>query len=208
LRASHRATDPELSLPHRPWHRHDRIQPLVPGETVELDGEIWPTSVVVPGGYRVALTVLGRDFELPGDGPWPKLYGEEMKGNGIFLHTDPQDRPAEVFTGTTTVVSDAAHGSYFCCRSLDPKMVEHPPGPVQFGLFGTPLHDDLDRVHELTRAAEACGFDYMSIQDQPYESTFLDSLALTGVLIGRTGRLRFVSNVANLPLLTQTDHSR
>ena len=120
LRASHRATDPELSLPYRPWHRHDRTQPLVPGETVELDVEIWPTSVVVPAGFRVALTVLGRDFELPGDGPWPNLYGEEMKGNGIFLHTDPQDRPAEIFTGTTTLVSDAVRPSYVLLPFIGP----------------------------------------------------------------------------------------
>ena len=77
--------------------------------------------MVVPAGYRVALTVLGRDFELPGAGPWPKLYGEEMKGNGIFLHTDPQDRPAEVFTGTTTVISDAARQSYLLLPFIGPE---------------------------------------------------------------------------------------
>ncbi len=49
LRASHRATDPERSLPYRPWHPHDRVEPLTPGEAVPLDIEIWPTSVVVPG---------------------------------------------------------------------------------------------------------------------------------------------------------------
>ena len=79
-------------------------------------------------------------------------------------------------------------------------MIEHLPNPVQFGLFVTPLRDDLNRVHELTQAAEARGFDYISIQDHPYESTFLDSLALIGVLIGQTRRLRFMSNVANMPL--------
>ena len=53
---------------------------------------------------------------------------------------------------------------------------------------------------ELTHIAEADGFDYESIQDHPYQPTFLDSLALIAVLIGETSRLRFVSNVANLPL--------
>ena len=52
-------------------------------------------------------------------------------------------------------------------------MIEHLPNPVQFGLFVTPLRDDLNRVHELTHAAEARGFDYISVQDHPYESTFL-----------------------------------
>ncbi|WP_326579593.1 CocE/NonD family hydrolase [Actinacidiphila glaucinigra] len=112
LRASHRATDPERSLPYRPWHTHDRPQPLTPGEVVALDVEIWPTSVVVPAGHRVALTVTGRDFELPGDGPWPSTYGVPMKGHGIFLHNDPDDRPSEVYAGTTTLVSGPAHPSH------------------------------------------------------------------------------------------------
>jgi uncharacterized protein len=123
LRASHRQTDPNLSLPYRPWHTHEREQPLVPGEIVELDVEIWPTSVVVPARYRVALTVLGRDFEFPGDGPWPNLYGEQMKGNGIFLHTDAQDRPADVFAGTTTVFSGGAHRSSLLLPFIAPQHV-------------------------------------------------------------------------------------
>lgn len=65
LRASHRALDAEMSLPYRPWHPHDRLGPLPPGVAVPLDIEIWPTSVVVPAGYRLAVTVQGRDFEFP-----------------------------------------------------------------------------------------------------------------------------------------------
>jgi predicted acyl esterase len=112
LRASHRATDPDRSLPYRPWHTHDRVDPLTPGETVALDVEIWPTSVVVPAGYRVALTIQGRDFEVPGDGPWPNVYGVPMKGHGMFVHTDPQDRPTDIYGGDTTVVSGPDQQSY------------------------------------------------------------------------------------------------
>ncbi|MFF3950956.1 hypothetical protein ACFYYN_40065 [Streptomyces sp. NPDC001902] len=61
--------------------------------------------------HRFALTVTGRDFELPGDGPWSSTYGVPMKGHGIFLHNDPDDRPDEVCTGTTTLVSGPAHPS-------------------------------------------------------------------------------------------------
>ena len=53
LRASHRKLDKKLSLPYRPYHTHDEKQPLKKGEPVELDIEIWPTSIVVPAGYRV-----------------------------------------------------------------------------------------------------------------------------------------------------------
>ena len=50
LRASHRKLDRELTQPYRPYHTHDEKQPLKPGEVVELDIEIWPTSIVVPAG--------------------------------------------------------------------------------------------------------------------------------------------------------------
>jgi predicted acyl esterase len=112
LRASHRANDPDRSMPYRPWHLHDHEEWLTPGQTVPLDIEIWPTSVVIPTGYRLALTVQGRDFELPGDGPWPSLYGVKMKGHGIFLHTDPHNRRTNVYGGTTTLVSDPDQQSY------------------------------------------------------------------------------------------------
>jgi predicted acyl esterase len=112
LRASHRALDPERSLPYRPYHPHESAQPLTPGEVTPLDVEIWPTSVVVPAGYRLAVTVQGRDFEFPGEGPWPATYGVEMKGHGMFLHNDPDDRPAKVFGGTTTLVSGPRHPSH------------------------------------------------------------------------------------------------
>ena len=112
LRASHRALDPERSLPYRPFHPHVSAQPLTPGEVVSLEVEIWPTSVAVPAGYRLALTVQGRDFEFPGDEPWPTTYGVEMKGHGMFLHRDPDDRPANVSGGTTTLWSGPQHPSH------------------------------------------------------------------------------------------------
>ncbi|MFJ4654677.1 CocE/NonD family hydrolase [Nocardia sp. NPDC088792] len=103
LRASHRELDEKASLPYRPWHRHTSKQPLIPGEAVDLDVEIWPTSLVVPPGYRLGVTLAGRDFEMPGDGPWPVVYGIQMRGNGLTPHDDPDDRPAGIFDGTTTV---------------------------------------------------------------------------------------------------------
>jgi uncharacterized protein len=112
LRASHRETDPDRSLPWRPWHPHERRQPLTPGEPVALDIEIWPTSVVIPVGYRLGVHISGRDFELGGDGPWPAAFGVTMRGNGIFVHDEPADRPAELSGGTTTLLSGADSPSY------------------------------------------------------------------------------------------------
>ena len=120
LRASHRKLDPERSLPYRPWHPHDETMPLVPGEPAELDVEIWPTSVVVPAGYRIAVTVLGRDFEFSGDGPWPQVYGIDMKGLGVFLHNDAADRPPATFGGTTTLHSGPEQPSYLLLPVVPP----------------------------------------------------------------------------------------
>src|SRR5438270_336497 len=60
LRASHRKLDPKQSSFYQPYHPHDEIQPLEPGLIYELDVEIWPTSIAVPAGYRLALTVRGK----------------------------------------------------------------------------------------------------------------------------------------------------
>ncbi|HTA09378.1 MAG TPA: CocE/NonD family hydrolase [Streptosporangiaceae bacterium] len=112
LRASQRKTDPARSLAWRPWHTHDQQQPLTPGEPVDVDVEIWPTSVLIPAGYRLGVTAAGRDFELAGDGPWPSAFGVSMRGNGIFVHTDPADRPADIFGGQTTLVSGGSRPGY------------------------------------------------------------------------------------------------
>ena len=103
LRASHRKLDPSRSRPYQPWHTHDELQPLEPGEVYRADVEIWPTCVVAPAGYRLGLTILGRDFDNGLDGPHPMIYQRAMTGSGPWWHTSPDDRPAGVFGGRTTV---------------------------------------------------------------------------------------------------------
>jgi uncharacterized protein len=104
LRASHRKLDGNLSRPWRPYHTHDEKQSLIPGEPVDLQIEIWPTSIVVPARYRIALSVRGSDYE------WQTTTGmrlsnfkNELKGCGPFLHDDPRDRPPSIFGGRTTL---------------------------------------------------------------------------------------------------------
>jgi hypothetical protein len=113
LRASHRKLDPKLSTEYRPYHTHDAPQPLKPGEIVALDIELWPASIVVPAGHRLALTVRGRDYE------WQKSTGarlsnfkNELRGCGPFLHDDPRDRPASIFGGTTTLHAGPSQQAY------------------------------------------------------------------------------------------------
>jgi hypothetical protein len=113
LRASHRKLDAKLSRPYRPYHTHDEVQPLEPGEVYPLDIEIWPTSIVVPPGYRIALSVRGRDYVYPG-GSGGRLSNmkNEFTGCGPFLHDDPRDRPVAVFGGTTTLHVGSGRDNY------------------------------------------------------------------------------------------------
>jgi hypothetical protein len=113
LRASHRKLDPQLSTPYRPYHTHDEIQPLTPGQVYELDIEIWPACIVVPAGYRIALTVRGKDYVYPG-GSGGKLTNmkNEFTGCGPFLHNEPRDRPPSVFGGKVTLHSGRDRASY------------------------------------------------------------------------------------------------
>ena len=71
---------------------------------------------------------------------------------------------------------------------------------IQFGVFLSPRASGLARLRDNARAAEEAGFDFISVQDHPYVPDFLDTFALIGVLIGQASRIRFLTNVANLPL--------
>ena len=113
LRASHRKLDPSLSTPWRPYHTHDEVQALRPGEVVELDIEIWPTSIVVPAGHRIALTVRGRDYTYPGgSGGRLTTFKNELTGCGPFLHDDGEDRPPARLAATTTLHEDLDRRPY------------------------------------------------------------------------------------------------
>jgi predicted acyl esterase len=61
LRASHRKLDPGKSLPYRPYHAHDERWWLAPGEAVECQVEIWPTSMVFRKGHRIRLDISPAD---------------------------------------------------------------------------------------------------------------------------------------------------
>jgi hypothetical protein len=99
LRASHRKLDEAMSRPYRPYHAHDEIQKLEPGRAYPVDVEIWPTSIVFPKGYRLALTVQGRDYEAPGV-------------SGRILHDHETDRPRREFDGINTILTGPDHESF------------------------------------------------------------------------------------------------
>jgi predicted acyl esterase len=111
LRVSQRKLDPVRSTEWQPWHTHDQAQKLKPGEIYEVDVEIWPASLALPAGFRLAFTLQGKDFERPGE-------TGVQKGSGWFLHDDPRDRPPETFAGTHTVYSGGGRGAYLLLPAI------------------------------------------------------------------------------------------
>lgn len=75
LRVSHRALDEQRSTEYQPWHTHDRVEKLERDETVPVDIEIWPSSVLFAAGETLRLIVQGRDivhYHLTPGAPYPE----------------------------------------------------------------------------------------------------------------------------------------
>ena len=82
-RASQRAVDESRSKAWQPYHPHRRAEPLVPGEPYDVAVELRPTSLDLPAGSRLRLTVRGH-------GP---------------AHDDKVDRPEALFANRVTVLT-------------------------------------------------------------------------------------------------------
>ncbi len=93
LRLSHRKLDRTRATFYRPYHAHDEIWKVRPGEAVHVEIEIWPTSVAFEPGERLVLEIASRDD--PGMEP--------------FLHTHPDDR---IQRGTVTIHTGGEHPSH------------------------------------------------------------------------------------------------
>jgi predicted acyl esterase len=96
LRASQRKLDSQRSTEYQPYHRHDEIQKLIPGQVVPVDIEIWPTSMVFEAGHRLALDIEAHDGH----------------GSSLFLHNDPDDRCESNLAGTNTIHTGSKHHSF------------------------------------------------------------------------------------------------
>ena len=122
LRASHRALDPEKSLPYRPYHPHDKEEKLTPGEVYECDVEIVSSCIVVPAGWRVALTVRGKDYEYEGElSEFAKKFHYGTRGTGGMTHNDPDNRPKEIFGGRVTLHTGGGRDAYLLLPIIPPK---------------------------------------------------------------------------------------
>jgi hypothetical protein len=122
LRASRRKLDPNRSLEYRPYHTHDEDQKLKSGEVVELDIEVWPTSVAIPKGYRIGLAVRGKDYLYGGGaGRGIRFQGGQFTGVGGFRHDEGLDRPAKVFNGEVTLHFGPDKAGYVLLPVIPPK---------------------------------------------------------------------------------------
>jgi predicted acyl esterase len=113
LRASHRRLDPARTLPYRPYHPHDKVEPLTPGEIYQCDVEIVPSCIVIPAGWRLALSVRGKDYEYAGElSEFAKTFHYGTRGTGGMTHNDPDDRPVDVFGGRVTLHTGGRREAY------------------------------------------------------------------------------------------------
>ncbi|WP_232833624.1 CocE/NonD family hydrolase C-terminal non-catalytic domain-containing protein [Paraburkholderia kururiensis] len=115
LRVSHRAVDPAKSTPYQPFHPHATSEPMTPGELYPVDVEFTePTSIVIPKGYRLALTIQGKDF---GYGPDANIVHADdyalpdAHNSGLFFAAHP-NRDATLYGGTNTIATGGEHVSY------------------------------------------------------------------------------------------------
>ncbi|MDF2951637.1 MAG: peptidase [Anaerocolumna sp.] len=111
LRASLRKLDIQQSLKYRPYYAFDTKEPLIPGEIYEVEVEIWPTSIVIPKGYQLALTIGGKDYEYEGavNEESKKYHRYPSLGCGPFLHGD---RTEDIYGGEVTIYTGKKYPSY------------------------------------------------------------------------------------------------
>jgi hypothetical protein len=71
---------------------------------------------------------------------------------------------------------------------------------LKFGTFITPLNKDPQTVVKLAKQSETLGYDWVTFQDHPYQTAYLDTWTLLTWVAGQTERIRLAPNVLNLPL--------
>jgi predicted acyl esterase len=122
LRASHRRLDPAKSKPYRPYHPHDRAEPLTPGEVYECEVEIVTSCIVVPQGWTVALTVRGKDYEYEGElSEFGKKFHYGTRGTGGMTHADADNRPPALYGGRVTLHAGGGRDAYLLLPVIPPK---------------------------------------------------------------------------------------
>jgi hypothetical protein len=67
----------------------------------------------VPEGYRLTISVRGKDYVYHGElSDFAKTFHYANRGTGPYTHADPDDRPESVFGGTVTLYTGGDRASY------------------------------------------------------------------------------------------------
>ena len=69
-----------------------------------------------------------------------------------------------------------------------------------FGISINPTAKNVQQAFKLAQVADSSGLDFITIQDHPYNPTFLDTWTLFVALATSTRQVRILPNVLNLPL--------
>lgn len=72
--------------------------------------------------------------------------------------------------------------------------------PLQFGVSLSPEVGQRDSMLSFVQRVDEAGLDFIAIQDHPYNRQFLDTWTLITYLAAQTKKVRFLPDVANLPL--------
>ncbi|WP_336982068.1 CocE/NonD family hydrolase [Altererythrobacter fulvus] len=97
LRASHRALDPELSTPERPFHPHTHEERLKPGECVPVEIELWPFSVRFAEGESLRVVVAGCDIYKREEGLMlPFALHEDTRNAGTHIIRTGEEYPSSI----------------------------------------------------------------------------------------------------------------
>src|SRR5947209_2031695 len=69
-----------------------------------------------------------------------------------------------------------------------------------FGLSITPYSSNLENIFKLAKTADDLGLDIIGVQDHPYNGTFFDTWTLISSLAASTKKIRYFSDVSDLPM--------
>ena len=104
LRASHRALDAVRSKPWQPFHPHTKEEPLVAGEPVPVEIEIWPSSTLFRAGETLRVVVQGSD-----------VYKDALPNLPFARHEDTRN------AGTHVLWSGGDYDSHLLVPRLTPR---------------------------------------------------------------------------------------
>ena len=124
LRVSHRALDPARSRENQPVHAHRTVEPMTPGQIYPVDVNIRGVSIVVPKGYRLAVTLQGKDWNgTTVESVSAKDYDfPEEKGSMLMFQAPGHEgRDAPIYGGENTIVTGGEHASYLLLPNIPTK---------------------------------------------------------------------------------------